>query len=135
MDRNHDDARDAALQAFLSYTRAFQTLDPRAVAPHFHEPALQVTPDGARVLADAAAVEQAYRRVMADLPARGYVRTDFSGLNERRLGKELAQVNGIGEWKTASDETLMRFGMTYTLRRSGAGWRIVAGMIHDPVPG
>ncbi|HSC82226.1 MAG TPA: nuclear transport factor 2 family protein [Pseudomonas sp.] len=135
MNRNSDEVRNSALKAFLSYTRAFQKLDPRAVAPYFHEPAFHVTADGARMLPDAPAVEQMYQQVMADLPARGYVRTDFSGLEAHCLSDNLAQVSGTGEWKTGANETLMRFGMTYTLRRSAGSWRIVVGLIHDPLPG
>jgi hypothetical protein len=120
-----------ALEAFRRYTEAFQTLDPRAVAQHFHEPAFFITPKDVASLPTRAAVEEAYARVMADLPP-DYVRTDFSSLSEQRLSDDLAMVSGGGAWKNAANEDLMPFGMTYTLRRTGQTWRIVVAAIHAP---
>ena len=61
-----------AVEAFRRYTQAFQTLDPKAVVPHFHELALLIAPQGTFALPTGAAVEQAYRGVMAELPAMGH---------------------------------------------------------------
>jgi ketosteroid isomerase-like protein len=121
-----------AMAAFRSYAQAFQALDARAVAHHFHEPALFITPKDVVALPNVAAVEQTYARLMADLPSQGYARTEFSALAEHRLGDDLALVTGGGVWKNASDEDLMPFGMTYTLRRTGETWRIIVGAIHAP---
>jgi ketosteroid isomerase-like protein len=119
------------LEAFQHYTQAFQALDARAVARHFHEPAFFITPQDASALPTAAAVEQTYARVMADLP-RDYARTAFGPLSVHRLSDDLAMVSGGGAWKNAADEDLMPFGMTYTLRRTGQTWRIVVVAIHAP---
>jgi ketosteroid isomerase-like protein len=119
------------LEAFERYTQAFQALDPRAVARHFHEPALFITPKEIRALPTAAAVEQAYAQVMADLPP-DYARTEFGPLSVHRLGDDLAMVSGSGAWKTADDKDLMPFGMTYTLRLTGQAWRIAVVAIHAP---
>src|SRR5215510_15069380 len=100
---------DTAIEAFRRYTEAFQTLDPRAIAPYFHEPALMLTPDEVVALPSGAAVEQMYKRVMADLPARGYAWTEFSGLAERRLSQDVSIVTGVGIWKRASGEDLQSF--------------------------
>ncbi|MEO8179208.1 MAG: DUF4440 domain-containing protein [Deltaproteobacteria bacterium] len=125
--------RGEASEAFWSYTRAFQALDPRAVSRHFNEPALMITPRGVFSVANAGAVEQVYQRVMAELPARGYERTEFSPIVERRLGEDLAVVSGAGVWKKASGEDLQsRFGVTYTFRRTAGTWRIVVAAVHEP---
>lgn len=131
----HDD-RSGVLDAFTQYTQAFQALDARAVAQHFHEPALFITPREIVTLPTAEAVEQAYARVMADMPA-DYVRTEFSRVTAHRLGDDLAMVSGGGTWKNAANEDLMPFGMTYMLRRSGNTWRIVVAAVHasDGGPG
>jgi ketosteroid isomerase-like protein len=121
-----------AIDSFRRYAQAFQSLDPKAVAQHFYEPSLLITPQGILALSTAADVERAYARLMADLPARGYAGTAFSVLTERRLSDDLALVTGAGVWKKASGEEFMPFGLTYTLRRSGSTWRIVVGVIHDP---
>jgi ketosteroid isomerase-like protein len=120
------------LAAFRRYTDAFQTLDARSVASHFHEPALLISPQDTVAFPTTAAVEQFYASLMAELPARGYARTAFSALSERHLSDDLAVVSGDGVWKNASDEDLMPFGITYTLRRSGETWRIVVAVIHAP---
>jgi ketosteroid isomerase-like protein len=128
------DTDGEAAKVFQRYARAFQSLDPKAVAGHFNEPALLITPQGVVALSSAADVERAYARIMADLPALGYAGTEFSTVHERRLGDDLALVTGGGTWKKASGEKFMPFGMTYTFRRSGGTWRIVVAAIHDRDP-
>jgi ketosteroid isomerase-like protein len=126
----HDET-SGALEAFRRYTQAFQVLDAHAVAQHFHEPAFFITPREVLALPTVEAVEQTYKRVMADMPP-DYARTEFSPLSEHRLSDDLALVSGGGAWKNAAGEQLMPFGMTYTLRRSGQTWRIVVAAIHAP---
>jgi ketosteroid isomerase-like protein len=125
------DERSGVLEAFRRYTQSFQALDARAVAQHFHEPAVFITPKEIVALPTVEAVEQAYAQVMANMPA-DYVRTEFSQLSAHRLSDDLAMVSGGGTWKNAADEDLMPFGMTYTLHRSGETWRIVVAAIHAP---
>ena len=120
-----------AVEEFWKYTKAFQALDSKAVAAHFNEPALMITPQGVNVLPDTAAVEQAYALIMAELPARGYARTEFSPIAERRLSDDLAMLTGSGNWVDKSGKKFMPFGMTYTLRRTGQSWRIVIAVIHS----
>jgi ketosteroid isomerase-like protein len=118
-----------ALEAFKLYTQAFGALDARAVAGFFYEPALLITPKEVIPFPTAAAVEQTYARIMGDMP-RDYTRTEFRELSERRLGDDLALVTGNGSWKNASNDDIMPFGMTYTLRRTADTWRIVVAAIH-----
>jgi ketosteroid isomerase-like protein len=117
------------LDAFQRYTQAFQSLDARTVAQHYHEPAFFITPNDVLALPTKAAVEEVYARVMASLP-KDYARTEFGPLSVHRLGDDLAMVSGSGVWKTTSNQDVMPFGMTYTLRRSGPSWRIVVAAIH-----
>jgi ketosteroid isomerase-like protein len=119
-----------ALDFFRHYAQAFQSLDPNAVARHFHEPSLLITPQGVFALATAGDVERAYERIMADMPARGYAGTEFSSLDERQLSDDLAVVTGTGTWKKATGEPFMPFGLTYTLRRAEGAWRIVVAAIY-----
>ena len=118
-----------ALAAFKLYTQAFGALDARAVARYFHEPALLITPKDVIPLPAAASVEQTYAQIMSELP-RDYTRTEFRGLSERYLGDDLALVTGSGSWKNASNDDIMPFGMTYTLKRTAETWRIVVAAIH-----
>jgi hypothetical protein len=123
-----------ALEAFRRYTQAFSSLDPVAAARHFHEPAISITPDRVVALPDAAAVVREYEGVMAQLRTAGYARTDFTSLAERRLADDLAVVTAVAAWKKESGEEMRRFGMTYTLRRTGGDWHIVVLAVHDPLP-
>ena len=118
-----------AAEAFWSYTRAFQSQDVRAIAAHFNEPALMITPRGVHALPDRAAVEQLYASVIAEMPKK-YARTEFERLDERRLGDVLTELNGSGTWVDTSGQKFMPFGMTYTLLRTDQGWRIVTAIIH-----
>ena len=127
----HENAREEVLQSFQLYTQAFQALDARAVAQFFHEPAIFITPGDVRALQTTAAVEQAYAKVMAEMPP-DYARTAFGPLSVHRLADDLAMVSGAGAWKNAANDDLMPFGMTYTMRRTGQTWRIVVAAIHAP---
>jgi ketosteroid isomerase-like protein len=125
------DKASPAVEAFWNYTKSFQALDPKAVAKYFNEPAMMITPQGAQALPNAAAVEQAYARVMTELPAQRYARTEFSPIEEHRLGDDLVMLKGSGSWVDTSDKKFMPFGMTYVLRRTAQNWRIVMAMIHS----
>jgi ketosteroid isomerase-like protein len=125
-----DESR-GALDSFRSYAQAFQSLDANAAARHFHEPALLITPYEVAALRTIAEAEQAYARIMADLPARGYAGTEFSTLDARQLSDDLAIVTGTGVWKRSTGEAFAPFGMTYTLRRAGGAWRIVVAAIYS----
>jgi len=126
------DEETGAAQAFQRYAEAFKTLDPRSVVRHVHEPALMVSPQGVKVLDSAAAVEEAYRPVMAGLQARGYARTEFSPPIERRLGEDLSILTCTGTWRSTLGQDLGRFGMTFTMRRTAGAWRIVVLAYHPP---
>ena len=112
-----------------SSTRRPSAHSTRGLSRYFYEPALLITPKEVIPLPTAAAVEQTYARIMGDMP-RDYTRTEFRGLSERRLGDDLALVTGSGSWKNASNDDIMPFGMTYTLRRTAGTWRIVVAAIH-----
>lgn len=123
-----------AIETFRSYAAAFQRLDARDVARHFHTPALLLAPHAVFPLESTAAVEETYRRVLGDAAAKGYARTEFSPLLERHLAEDLAVISGNGTWRKHSGEELQRFGVTYTLRKVEDDWRIVVAAIHDPIP-
>jgi hypothetical protein len=123
--------RETALTAFERYSQAFQTLDAQAVPPHFGAPALMIVPHATLALPDAAAVARAYAPVMADASAKGYARTDFFELSERRLSDDLAVVTGSGAWLDRSGRKLSSFGLSYTFRLVDGAWRIVVALIHD----
>src|SRR5262245_50014845 len=119
------------LEEFARYTQAFQALDARAVAGHFHEPAFFITPQAVVSLPTIETVEHTYARVMADMPP-DYVRTEFSPLSVHRLRDDLAMVSGGGTWRNAPSGDPRPAGATSTLPPSGQTWRIVVAAIHAP---
>jgi ketosteroid isomerase-like protein len=120
-----------ALECFRQYTEAFGSLNAAAVARHFYEPALLITPQGVAGLRTIADVRQAYERIMADLPAQGYERTEFTRLDEQRLDDNHAVITGSGVWHKTTGETYGPFGLMYTLRRTRGIWRIVVAMVFE----
>ena len=46
------------------------------------------------------------------------------------LSDDLALITGSGTWADISGQRFMPIGMTYTLRQSEQGWRIVTAVIH-----
>jgi ketosteroid isomerase-like protein len=120
-----------AIEAFWSYTKAFQSLDAVAVAAHYHEPAMMISPDGVHAFSNAAAVSQGYARVMADLSSKRYSRTAFSPIEERRLSEDVSLLTGSGSWIDSDGRPLMAFGMTFTLRRVENIWKIVVAIVHS----
>jgi ketosteroid isomerase-like protein len=125
---------DAILDTFSRYVRAFESLRPEAVVPYYHQPCLFISPQGVVALPTGADVAGFFQKVMADLRTSGYVSSAFPDLEVLRLSDSLAAVRGLGIWKKADGTDLRRFGLTYTLRKSDAEWRIVVAVAHDPPP-
>ena len=128
----HERAVSAAGKTFWSYTRAFQSLNAKAVASHFHEPAMLITPRGVQALPNRSAVERAYAEIMAELKGTRYTRTEFSSVTEQRLSEDVVTLDGSGTWVDGAGKPYMPFGFTYTLRRAPDGWQIVVALIHAP---
>lgn len=124
--------RDAILETFRLYVRAFETLRPEAVVPYYHEPCLFVSPQVAMTLQTGSDVAAFFRKVMAGLHADGYANSAFANLTVLVLSDTLAMVRGVGSWNRADGTELRRFGLTYTFRKNDPAWRIVAAVVHDP---
>ena len=123
---------EAIKQTFTKYIETFQTLDPYATLSYFHVPCMFIPPQGVRVLATAADVETLLTQVMEGLKTGGYARSELLDLHVKQMSENTALVS-VSRVRYATDgRELERFGETYTLRRTEAGWKIVVAMIHDP---
>jgi len=90
-----------------------------------------IPPQGVRVLATAADVEALLTQVMEGLKARGYARSELLDRHVKQMRENIALVS-VGRIRYATDgRELERFGETYTVRKTEAGWKIVVAMIHD----
>jgi ketosteroid isomerase-like protein len=123
---------EAIIQTFTNYTRAFQTLDPRAALPYFHVPCMFIPVQRVRVLAAAADVEALLTQVMEALKARSYARSELTHLHVKQMSVTSALVS-VSRVRQATDgRQLERLGETYTLRKAEGDWKIAVAMIHDP---
>jgi ketosteroid isomerase-like protein len=121
-----------AVEGFKRYAEVFARLDARAIVSFYNEPALLISPQGIVALSTGADVERFFGRLMADLRADGYAKSEFPLLAEHYLSSDLAVVSGVGVWRKANGEELRRFGLTYTLCRALPSWKIVVAVVHDP---
>ena len=123
---------EAITQTFTKYIQTFQTLGPHATLPYFHVPCMFIPPQGVRVLATAADVEALLTQIMEGLKTRGYARSELWDRHVKQMSGNTALVS-VSRVRYATDgRELERFGETYTLCRTEAGWKIVVAMIHDP---
>lgn len=123
---------EAITRTFVDYTQTFQTLEPHAVLPYFHVPCMFIPPQEVRVLPTAVDVEALLIQVMEGLKARGYARSELMNLHVKQMSGNTAFVS-VSRIRYATDgQELERLGETYTLRKTEAGWKIAAAMIHDP---
>ena len=125
------DNHTEAVKAFIDYAKAFETLNPQAVVPYYHEPCMFISPQGVVVLTSQAHVGTFFAEVMEGLSARGYARSTFLNLQGKQLSDILAVVSGVGVWLKADGDELQRFGLTYTLRNTDGNWKIIVATVHD----
>lgn len=126
-----DDTADA-VRAYRAYFDAFQTLDAAAVLPYYHLPCLVATSDAVFTITSDAEARTMFGAMMENLRARGYGRSECPRLGVHALGANQAVFSAsVIRWRADGVE-LERFGATYTMRRTDAGWKIVTLTIHDP---
>jgi hypothetical protein len=118
-------------QAFERYVDTFQSLDPRATLRHLHVPTLMLNARGAFVLSTEADAEAFLAKVMRDLAARGYTRSQITESYAHLLDETTALVSVSRIRYGTAGRELERLGETYTLRKTGDDWKIVVAVVHD----
>jgi ketosteroid isomerase-like protein len=117
-------------QMLGEYYRAFSTLNVQAILPYLNQPALLVGPQGVIALPTPSAIEPIFSPVMEGLRTRGFGRSELGSAEIRILSGQAALATGIAiRYKTDGTE-LERAGITYLLRKSDDGWKIVAMVLH-----
>jgi len=118
-----DDEADAR-KMLDEYVVSYASLDAHRVAAYFDEPYMNVTADGARVMATHADVEATMKAFFPQLKARGYGHSEIASLRAKALDDGLVLASArIIRRKTDGSE-LATLGATYLLRRTADGWRI-----------
>ena len=122
---------DAIARMYTGYFEAFQRLDPDAVLPYYHMPCAILIPEAVLAVAGVAEARALFAEMMKGLAARGYGRSEWTGLGVKQLGANLAVLSaGVIRYRTDGAE-LERFGATYMLRKTDAGWKIAVLTVHD----
>jgi ketosteroid isomerase-like protein len=119
-------------QTYTNYVQAFQTLNARAVHSYCHVPCMLISPQGVRVMTTSTEIEALFARLLEDLKARSYARSEVTDLYVRQMSETIAflSVSRV-RYKTDGQE-LERLGETYTFRKTPDGWKIVVATMHDP---
>ena len=126
-----EDEKGAVTRVLADYYSAFSKLDPQAILPYYHEPSLLMGPQGVVAVPTHAAMVATFTPAMEGLRARGYGRSELSGLRIKLLSATTALAGGIAVRYKADGQELERVGVTYLLHKADSRWRIAVTVIHD----
>jgi ketosteroid isomerase-like protein len=119
-------------KTFGAYATAFNTLDPTAVEPYFHKPAMLMTSDQYVVMADSKAVLAVFNKLMSSLKDKNFKESKVLSLEIKQLSDNQGLVVGAAKRFDKESKEIEHFGFTYTLRKTDQGWKIIVGVLHDP---
>jgi hypothetical protein len=126
-----DDDQAAATQMLIDYYQAFSTLDPQAVQPYFHEPSMLISPAGVAPTPTRDAVSAAFKPTMESLRARGFAKSELTGLRLKRLSAATMLAAGVAVRSKTDGHELDRAGVIYLLQKTNSGWQFATVVLHD----
>jgi ketosteroid isomerase-like protein len=119
-------------RVYRRYFAEFQTLNARAILPYFHSPCMFMSRDGVFGLQTGAQLESFFERMLHNLVAQGYARSELQDLQIKLLTPNLAAVNIRGARYQASGALLESLSGLYTMCKSADGtWRIAVVTMVD----
>jgi len=124
--------KETVLDVFNEYVRAFQTQQARAVISYMHIPCIFIAPQGVAVMSNSTEVESLLGKMMEGLKARGYARSELTGVEAIPLSENIVLVSVSRARYKKDGSELERLGETYTFRKIDTDWKIVTAMVHDP---
>ena len=124
---------DQPEETLVAYVRAFESLDPDAVALFYHQPCLFIAPGHVTPIADTEGVRHLVAQLIDQARNQGYRRTEILDLEVRPLAESLASLSGVFVRYDSRREEIGRFGFSYTLQHDGQGWKIVVAVAY-PAP-
>ena len=126
------DQTPAIQKTFGAYATAFNTLEPTAVEPFFNKPSMLMTSKEYVVMTDSKAVLGVFEKLMKDLKDKDFKESEVLSLEIKQLSDNQGLVVGTAKRFNKADKEIEHFGFTYTLRKVGGEWKIIAGVLHDP---
>ena len=122
----------AAVTALLAdYYKAFSTLNVPAILPYYHEPSLLIGPGGVAAAPTHAALAAFFAPALDALRARGYGRSELSGMEVRVLSATAIMVGGTAIRYETEGMEMERVGVTYLLHKAESGWKIAVLVAHS----
>ena len=121
----------AVLETLRQYGTAFSAGHPAQAASYYDEPSTILAAGHTLVLPTRRDTEELFVKMLADLRARHFARAEYEQLQTRPLSKTLAIASGVAVPYQADGSELERAGVTYLLRLTPEGWRIVVLTLHD----
>lgn len=120
------------LKTFRDYTEAFRKLDPNALLPFYHYPALIIDKDKEpKVLTNRIIGWIGFYGAMRDLRKQGFGYSELHELSGKQLSENVVIVSGTATRHRNDNTELEKIGFTYTLQKTPKGWKIIVGIIHN----
>ena len=113
-------------EAVHKYYEAFSTLDLGAIAAHYCEPTMTITPQGVFAAGSRAALAESLAPLVNSLRARGYGRSEFVQSQVTPLSETAALVRGVAVRYAAAGPEMERIPFSYLMHRDEVGWKIAA---------
>ena len=135
--------REAILEAYDGYTKAFQSAyerfvadpeakpDASAAVPYYHAPCLFVTPAGVADFPTEADVGRHFGEIMLDMQSKRYLRTGLGTPHVTLLGPQTALLSLEIARFDLDEVQYDEYGVTYTLHQDRDGaWRVAVVTTH-----
>jgi hypothetical protein len=121
------------LKTFGAYAQVFNLLDPEKVKSYFHIPSMLMTSEEVAVMENSEQVVKVFTPLMERLKLQNFAESKIVGeLKVSQLSNNQGLVVGAAKRFDKDDKEIEYFGFTYTLRKDEEGWKIIAGVLHEP---
>jgi hypothetical protein len=122
----------AVIQALLDYYAAFNSLDPHATLPFFHEPTVLIGSQGVLAAPTHDILTPVLATAIESLRARGFRRSELNVRRVDPLSASTTLVTGVAVRYKVDGQELERAGVTYVLQSADNRWRIAVLIVHEP---
>jgi hypothetical protein len=120
-------------ETFGEYAVAFNTLKPTAVEHFFNKPSMLMTSGEYVVMTHSPEVLGVFEKLMKGLKAKNFKESKVLSLDTKQLSENQGLVVGTAKRFDKVGKEIEHFGFTYTLRKVGDEWKIIVGVLHDPI--
>jgi ketosteroid isomerase-like protein len=131
-DKTMNDETTEILKTFQEYSDTFAQKNVCALLRFYGYPALMVDRDEKpKVLSNSIIAAIGLFLAIQKLKKLNYKCSKLHTLEAKQVHQNLAIVSGTATRHDTEGIEFDKFGFTYTLRKTGEYWKIIAGIIHD----